>query len=115
VEDESKLCRALREGLEAADYVVATAATGEEGCFLVLAESFDLVLLDVMLPGRSGLDVLRALRGRRLMTPVLLLTAKDAIEDRLGHVARVVKERQPACQIATEVGHDAPCTTRLLG
>jgi DNA-binding response OmpR family regulator len=83
VEDEMKIRGALEAGLQAAGYEVAAASTGEEGCFLVMAHSFDLVILDLMLPQRSGLEVLAALRARGVGTPVLILTAKDALEDRV--------------------------------
>jgi len=83
VEDESKVARALREGLERQGHHVVIAPTGEEGFFLVNAEEFDLVILDLMLPGRDGLQVLSTLRKRGLETPVLILTARDAIEDRV--------------------------------
>ncbi len=83
VEDEVKVARALREGLQREKYEVVVAPTGEEGFFLVNAEEFDLVILDLMLPGRDGLQVLSTLRKRGLQTPVLILTARDAIEDRV--------------------------------
>ena len=83
VEDESKVARALREGLERQGYAVVVAPNGEEGFFLVNAEEFDLVILDLMLPGRDGLQVLSTLRKRGLETPVLILTARDAVEDRV--------------------------------
>lgn len=83
VEDEPKVARALREGLEGEGCVVATAATGEEAFFLASSEPFDLLILDRMLPGREGLEVLRALRQKGLLTPVLVLTARDAVEDRV--------------------------------
>src|SRR5438094_9974044 len=83
VEDEAKVAGALREGLEREKYEVVVAPSGEEGFFLVNAEEFDLVLLDLMLPGRDGLQVLSTLRKRGLQTPVLILTARDAIEDRV--------------------------------
>jgi two-component system copper resistance phosphate regulon response regulator CusR len=83
IEDEQKLGQALKEGLETEHYGVALAYTGEEGFYLVQTESFDLVILDVMLPGRSGLEILRAMRQHGLRTPVLMLTARDAIEDRV--------------------------------
>jgi DNA-binding response OmpR family regulator len=83
VEDESKVARALREGLERQGHEVVIAPNGEEGFFLVNAEEFDLVILDLMLPGRDGLQVLSTLRKRGLETPVLILTARDAIEDRV--------------------------------
>lgn len=83
VEDERKVAKALREGLEAERYEVSVAFTGEEGFFLVNNETFDLVLLDLMLPRRDGIEVLTTLRKRGLQTPVLILTAKDAIDDRV--------------------------------
>ena len=83
VEDEKKVAKALREGLEAEHYDVRVACTGEEGFFLVNHESFDLVVLDLMLPRRDGLEVLTTLRKRGLQTPVLILTAKDTIDDRV--------------------------------
>ena len=83
VEDEAKVAQALREGLEREKYEVVVAPTGEEGFFLVNAEEFDLVILDLMLPGRDGLQVLSTLRKRGLQTPVLILTARDAVEDRV--------------------------------
>lgn len=83
IEDEQKLGRALREGLEAEQHGVALAHTGEEGFYLVQTQSFDLVILDVMLPGRSGIEILNAMRQHGLRTPVLMLTARDAVEDRV--------------------------------
>jgi two-component system, OmpR family, copper resistance phosphate regulon response regulator CusR len=83
VEDERKVAKALRDGLEAEHYDVRVASTGEEGFFLVNHESFDLVVLDLMLPRRDGLEVLATLRKRGLHTPVLILTAKDTVDDRV--------------------------------
>src|SRR5215510_9176239 len=83
VEDERKVAKALRDGLEAEHYDVRVAATGEEGFFLVNHESFDCVVLDLMLPHRDGLEVLRTLRKRGLPTPVLILTARDTVDDRV--------------------------------
>ena len=83
IEDERKLVKALQEGLEAEGYAVAVAHTGEEGFYLVQTEAFDLVILDVMLPGRSGLEILKSMRQHGLRTPVLMLTARDAVEDRV--------------------------------
>src|SRR5262245_63745660 len=64
-------------------YDVVVARTGEDGVFRANAESFDLVVLDLMLPGRSGLEILQALRKRQIHTPVLILTARDGVEDRV--------------------------------
>jgi len=83
VEDEKKVAKALQQGLEAEHYEVRVAATGEEGFFLANHESFDFVLLDLMLPQCDGIEVLTALRRRGLQTPVLVLTAKDTVEDRV--------------------------------
>lgn len=83
VEDEPKVAGALREGLETEGYQVTVAETGEDGFFHASAKSFDLIILDVMLPGRTGIEVLNTLRRQGDKTPVLLLTAKDAIEDRV--------------------------------
>ena len=83
VEDEIKMARALREGLEEDRYEVSVVHTGEEGFYAVHEQAFDLVILDVMLPGRDGLEILRTLRREGNTTPVLLLTAKDAIDDRV--------------------------------
>lgn len=83
VEDENKLARALRESLEREQFAVDIASTGEEGFFQINAQHFDLVVLDIMLPGRDGIDVLTTLRKRNLRTPVIILTARDSIEDRV--------------------------------
>jgi DNA-binding response OmpR family regulator len=83
VEDEAKVARALKEGLEGEHYDVVVAKTGEEGFFRANAELFDLVVLDLMLPGRDGIEVLTTLRKRGVQIPVLILTAKDDIEDRV--------------------------------
>jgi DNA-binding response OmpR family regulator len=83
VEDEHKIAQSLQTGLEQEGYAVALAGTGEEGFFLAQSQEFDLILLDRMLPGRDGLEILATLRERGVHTPVLVLTAKDAIEDRV--------------------------------
>jgi two-component system copper resistance phosphate regulon response regulator CusR len=83
VEDEAKVAGALSEGLTGEGYEVVVAATGEDAFFLASEQPFDLLVLDVMLPGRDGFEVLRALRKRSLQVPVLILTARDAIEDRV--------------------------------
>src|SRR5213078_3690000 len=83
VEDEKKVAKALREGLEAEHYDVRLASSGEEGFFLVNHETFDCVVLDLMLPHRDGIEVLTTLRKRGLQTPVLILTARDTVHDRV--------------------------------
>ncbi len=83
VEDEPKVAEALREGLVSEKYKVTLAQTGEDGFFYANSEIFDLVLLDIMLPGRNGIEILSALRKKGHQTPVLILTARDSIEDRI--------------------------------
>jgi two-component system copper resistance phosphate regulon response regulator CusR len=83
VEDEQKVANALREGLEGERYDVVVERTGEGAFFRVTTETFDVILLDLGLPGRSGLEILSALRERGLKTPVLVLTARDSVQDRV--------------------------------
>jgi two-component system, OmpR family, copper resistance phosphate regulon response regulator CusR len=83
VEDEIKVGTALSKGLQSEGYEVTWEQTGEEGFFLASSSVFDLLILDVMLPGRDGIEVLQTLRRMGCKAPVLLLTAKDAIEDRV--------------------------------
>jgi DNA-binding response OmpR family regulator len=83
VEDERKLARVLGSALESEHYEVLIAADGHEGLARAAAEAFDVIVLDVMLPGRSGLDIVQSLRQRRNHTPVLLLTARDGVDDRV--------------------------------
>jgi DNA-binding response OmpR family regulator len=81
VEDEKNVANIIRLGLEAERCEVRTAADGEEGLRLALENSFDLILLDWMLPRKDGLCVVMDLRGQKNFTPVLMLTAKDSFED----------------------------------
>ena len=83
VEDEQKVADALREGLEAEKYDVVVERTGEAAFFRVNTETFDAVLLDLGLPGRDGLEILKAIRAREMQTPVLVLTARDSLQDRV--------------------------------
>ena len=83
VEDERKLAQVISSALQAEHYDVVVSATGEDGFFRANAEVFDLVLLDLMLPGRNGLEILQTLRQRRIETPVLILTARDGVDDRV--------------------------------
>jgi two-component system copper resistance phosphate regulon response regulator CusR len=83
IEDEIKVANAIKSGLESEGYQTTIAGTGEEGFFLAMSQTFDLILLDIMLPGRDGIEVLSDIRNKRKDTPVLLVTAKDTIEDRV--------------------------------
>jgi two-component system copper resistance phosphate regulon response regulator CusR len=83
VEDERKLAQILASALQAEHYDVVVAPTGDDGFARANAEVFDLVVLDLMLPGRGGLDILQTLRQRHIETPVLILTARDGLDDRV--------------------------------
>jgi two-component system, OmpR family, copper resistance phosphate regulon response regulator CusR len=83
IEDDPKTADALREGFRVEGYEARVARTGEEGFSLLSGELFDLVILDWMLPGRDGIQILEAMRARGTKAPVLLLTARDAVEDRV--------------------------------
>jgi two-component system, OmpR family, copper resistance phosphate regulon response regulator CusR len=83
IEDEPKLAQAIAEGLEGNGYEVAIAESGENGIREMGHSSFDLVLLDVMLPRQGGLETLRELRRGGYRTPVLILTSRSSVEDRV--------------------------------
>lgn len=83
VEDDPKTADAIRSGLEAEGYTPTVSLTGDEGLSRIQAGTFDLVILDWMLPGRDGIEILRDLRQRGDKLSVLLLTARDAVEDRV--------------------------------
>jgi len=83
VEDEIKVANALKEGLEDERYEAVLAQTGEDAFFRINTEQFDVIVLDVMLPGRDGLQILTSIRKHGIHTPVLLLTARDTLEDRV--------------------------------
>jgi heavy metal response regulator len=83
VEDEKKVAAFIKKGLEEETYAVDVAYDGEEGLYLGLENQYDLVILDLMLPVIDGLEVLSRLRGNKVDTPILLLTAKDSVEDKV--------------------------------
>jgi DNA-binding response OmpR family regulator len=83
VEDEPKLAAAVKQGLEAEEHAVSVASTGEDGFYLAQTQAFDLLIFDIMLPGRDGVEVMGNLRRLGDRTPVLLITSKDAVEDRV--------------------------------
>jgi two-component system, OmpR family, copper resistance phosphate regulon response regulator CusR len=83
IEDDAKTADAVRAGLEAEGYEVAVARTGDEGFSRLRSETADLVILDWMLPGRDGIEILKELRREGNKPSVLLLTARDAVEDRV--------------------------------
>ncbi len=83
VEDEPKVATALREGLEGEGYQVCVEESGESAFFRANHEAFDLILLDLGLPGRDGLEIMTALRQGGDHTPIIILTARDAVVDRV--------------------------------
>jgi heavy metal response regulator len=83
VEDEKKVARFIRQGLEEEHYTVDVAHDGELGLQMAESESYDLLILDIMLPKRSGLELIREFRARRGTAPALMLTAKAATEDKV--------------------------------
>lgn len=83
VEDHDKMRDVLRRGLVESGYAVDVASDGHDALHLALSEPYDLILLDVMLPGLDGFELCRQIRGHEVWTPVLMLTARDAVSDRV--------------------------------
>src|SRR5438093_1583443 len=83
VEDEPGIAQFIRQGLSEAGYAVDVAHDGQEGLDYACVAEYDVLVLDILLPKLDGLHVLRVLRDRGLKTPVLLLTAKDTVDDRV--------------------------------
>jgi two-component system OmpR family response regulator len=83
VEDETRLADLIKKGLTHEGHAVDLAETGEDGLEWVAVANYDAIVLDIMLPGMSGLEVCRTLRARSVQTPILLLTARDAVPDRV--------------------------------
>jgi heavy metal response regulator len=83
VEDEKKVARFIQQGLEEEHYAVDVAQDGERGAGMAETQAYDLVILDVMLPGMNGIEVTRRLRAKAITAPILMLTAKTATEDKV--------------------------------
>lgn len=83
VEDEKKVASFIKKGLEEESYAVDVSHDGEEGTFLAETNPYDLIILDIMLPKKNGLTALKELREKGINTPILLLTARGAVEDRV--------------------------------
>ncbi len=83
VEDEERIARFLKKGLEEESYAVDVAVDGPAALDWVAGANYDLILLDVMLPGLTGFEVCRILRQRGVVTPILMLTARDDVDDRV--------------------------------
>lgn len=83
IEDDEVIAAAIRQGLEEAHHSVDWADDGARGLRMAIDTEYTLIVLDVMLPGRDGWEICRAIRARRDTTPILMLTARDAVEDRV--------------------------------
>ena len=83
VEDERRLCGVIKRGLLEESYAVDVAYDGEDGEYLAETTPYDLIVLDIMLPKKDGIEICQRLRLKKVNTPILMLTAKDAVEDRV--------------------------------
>jgi heavy metal response regulator len=83
VEDEKSLADVLKKGLEEEEYAVDVAYNGEDGLFMAENEPYDLIILDIMLPIVDGMTILKKIRKAGIKTPVLMLTAKDTVTDKI--------------------------------
>ena len=83
IEDDEKIVNFLKKGLEEECYIVDYAINGEEGIYLASVNNYDLILLDIMLPIKDGIEVCKILRASKNLTPIIMLTAKDSIEDKI--------------------------------
>lgn len=83
VEDETKIAALLKKGLTEQGFTVDVSGNGDEGYQLASTEPYDAIVLDIMLPGRDGLSIVQQLRDRKIMTPVLLLTARGEVSERV--------------------------------
>jgi heavy metal response regulator len=83
VEDERKLSAVIKRGLKEVHYAVDSADNGDDALFLAETNSYDLIILDIMIPGKDGISICRNLRKKKNDTPILMLTARDDVEDKI--------------------------------
>ena len=83
VDDDKRFCDTVKRGLEENAYAVDCVHDGDDGYYYAETTPYDLIILDVMMPKKNGLEVCRALRSKSILTPILMLTGKDAVEDRV--------------------------------
>ncbi|MCP4689974.1 MAG: response regulator transcription factor [Desulfobacterales bacterium] len=83
VDDDKNLCSVIKRGLEEESYAVDCVHDGDDGAYWAETGSYDLIILDIMMPKINGIEVCRRLRGKNINTPILMLTAKDTVEDRV--------------------------------
>jgi DNA-binding response OmpR family regulator len=83
IEDDEKIINFLKKGLEEESYSVDSSLNGDEGIYLASVNNYDLILLDIMLPIKDGIEVCKILRASKIQTPIIMITAKDSIEDKI--------------------------------
>ncbi len=83
IEDDEKIVKFLKKGLEEESYSIDYSHNGDEGIYLASVNTYDLILLDIMLPVKDGIEVCQSLRASNIQTPIIMLTAKDSIEDKI--------------------------------
>ncbi|MET3211241.1 UNVERIFIED_CONTAM: two-component system response regulator CiaR [Paenibacillus sp. PvR008] len=83
VEDDPSLLKIVRDLFESESFLTDGAETGDEGYYLAQQNIYDLIILDIMLPGMNGVEIVKRLRAQSMLVPIILLTAKDAVEDRV--------------------------------
>ncbi len=83
VEDDPKVARFIQKGLTEEQYAIDVVDNGEEGMFWAIENEYDLIILDILLPRKNGFNVCKELRAKHILTPIIMLTAKDAIEDKI--------------------------------
>jgi two-component system, OmpR family, response regulator len=83
VEDEHKIANSIKKGLEQESYAVDVAFTGDDGYGFASTEDYDLIILDILLPGINGIEIAKKLRDQQIHTPILMLTAKGQLEDKV--------------------------------
>ena len=83
IEDDQKIASFVKKGLQEVGFVVDCCEDGDEGYYLATEQPYDIIILDIMLPGRDGLSILRNLRDLKNAVPVILITARSALNERL--------------------------------
>jgi len=83
IEDNRRLCNVIKQGLQEEGFAVDIAYDGEDGEYFASNEPYDLIILDIMLPKKDGIDICHELRLKKINTPILMLTARDTVEDRI--------------------------------
>jgi DNA-binding response OmpR family regulator len=122
VEDEIKMAAFLKQGLEEQRYAVDVAHNGEDGLHWALNFPFDILILDVMLPGLDGMELCRILRNRRIAAPILMLTARDTVDDRVmgldcgadDYLVKPFAFRELLARLRALIRRDTPHLTAVL-